>query len=75
MVGMVGQAASWDIGSLIKFLKLGKLRPTMYGKHGVGGGVWAIVELWGEWGIVALGDGVPTNNETINDASRKDTRR
>ena len=36
----------------------------MYGKRdGGGGGACAIVALWGEWGIVVLGGGVPTDNE------------
>lgn len=29
LVGMEGQARSWAMGSLINFLKLGKLSPTM----------------------------------------------
>lgn len=66
LVSMVGQARSWAIGSLINFLKSGKLRPSMYGKHGRGVGTCAIVAMWGEWCVVAFGCGVPTNNDLVN---------
>ena len=48
LIDMVGQVGSWAIRSLINFLKLGKLRPTMYGKCGGGGGSCAILVLWGK---------------------------
>lgn len=38
LVNMVGQAGSWQMGSLINLLKSGKLRPAMYGKCRGGGG-------------------------------------
>lgn len=74
-VGMGGHTRSWAIGSLVNFLRLVKLRSVMYGKHGVGGGACSIVVLWGKWGVVALGGGIPTNNEPVNDALSKDDGR
>ena len=75
LVGMAGQAGSWSIGSLIKLLIYGKLRSTIYGKCDGGGGGCAIVVLWGDWGIVVLGGGVPTNNEPFNDTLSKNVGR
>ena len=38
LVGISNQDGSWDIGSLISFLRSGKFRPTMYGRQGAQGG-------------------------------------
>lgn len=75
LVGIAVQARSWAIGSLINLLRVEKLRPTMYGKCGGGGGACAIVALWGKWDVVVLGGGVSTNSELVNKAPSKDAGR
>lgn len=54
------------MGSLINFLKFGKLGLTMYGNHGGGEGSCSIITRCGAWWIVVFGGGVPTNNELVN---------
>ena len=56
LVGIAGQPASWHMGSLINWLKSGRLRPAIYGSKGTAGVVPVALPLVV---FLALGPGLP----------------
>lgn len=56
LVGMVGQAKSWAMGSLTNLLKSSKLRLAIYGRQGGGGGAWSIITMCGQMKFGVVGD-------------------
>lgn len=75
LVNMAGQVGSWAMGSLITFLKYGKLRSSMYDREGGGGGGGScvIIKMCGKLDCVVVGGCCKTNNELVKETPTKES--